>query len=142
MAAKQSDAKSQAQAVADSAVNTRPDGEIIAAKAADNDAKSSSDFVRVLVVASMLEPTESNGYSHEANKASVRQNAIDAGLRPNGDVVLKSSEKNAQGGSVWDLTYAVPVQLAADYDPAKSPVYVVEPGQSVENTTVSPVDGK
>lgn len=141
MSAKKSDDVSQPEAVAESATPNLSDGEQIASKAADNHAESSNDFVRVLVVASPLEPTEANGYSHEANKASVRQNAIDAGLRPTGDVELTKSEPNAGGGTVWDLTYTVPVELAENYDPARKPVYVVAPGESAPNTTVS-LDGE
>lgn len=121
--------------MADKTEKKPTDGEIIASKSADVDAKSTTTHEKVFVVALPVKPTEANGFDHAANKAATIQYALSAGLRPTGDVMLKSTEKNQHGGSVWDLTYAVPVQLATDYDPETDPVYVVKPGEDAPANT-------
>jgi hypothetical protein len=130
----------QTEAVDDSAIDGElSDDQIVAAKSADVHEESSDRHVKVFVIASMLEPTEANGYSHEANMAAVRQYMLDAGLHPTSDVVLDSIEKNAAGGNVWDVTYSVPAKPAGDTDP-ENPIYVVAPGESALNTTVDETD--
>lgn len=120
------DDTTQPEAVEDALPDT--DGEIIASRGADIAAESSQTFDKVFVVAIVggNKPTAGNDFDHEPNKAATREFAIQAGLRPTGEVTVKSTVANAGGGNVFDITYSVPVQLAADYEPAEEPVYVLE----------------
>lgn len=108
--------------------------EIVAQKSADVDKASSSEHVKVFVVYSPgAEPSEKNGYAHEANKAATRQYMISQGLRPTGDVRLVSIKEHRNGkGNVWDVTYAVPAIPAEDYE--GEPVKVIESGNTAHAT--------
>lgn len=113
------------------------DAEFIALKTADTDKTESDSFVKVFVIPAGPKPTEGNGFSHEANKAATRQFAILSGLRPTGEVSLDSTTEQKRGDlSVgWELTYSVPVQPAAKYNPESDPVYVVAPGEDAPANT-------
>lgn len=133
------DDTTQADAVADAAVENLSDPEVVAAKSADVHDEASDRHVKVIVIAIKQEPTEENGYSHDANKAAVLQYMLDSGLHPTGDVQVDSIEKNKQGGDVWDITYSVAAKPAGPTDPA-NPIYVVKPGESALNTVEPTVD--
>lgn len=118
------------------------DGEFIALKTTDTDKDSSDSFVKVFVLSAGPEPTESNGFSHEANKAATRQFALQSGLRPTGEVALSSTTEQKRGDlSIgWELTYTVPVQPASKYDVQTEPVHVLAPGESAPANTDQAAD--
>lgn len=134
--------KSKDEPVADGTDKDLSDGEFIALKTADTDEDSTNEFTKVFVLPAMPKPEESNGFSHEANKAATRQFAMLSGLRPTGDVTLSSTTEQKRGDlSIgWELTYTVPVQPANKYDPAAEPVYVVAPGQDAPANTDQAAD--
>ena len=90
------------------------DEQIIARRTTDIEADSASEHLKVFVIGPVGEkPTETN-YDHEPNKAATRQYAISQGMRPLGDVVLKSVEKHKGTKDVWDLTYTLKVGVLED----------------------------
>lgn len=90
-------------------------GQIIAARTTDTDEDSAEVYTKVFVMAGKAKPTEDNGVDHSANKAATREFAIQNGLRPTGDVTLKSIKRNADP-KAWDVTYTVPVALTETVD--------------------------
>lgn len=113
------------------------DAEVVALKSQDVDKASADRHVKVFVLPAGPKPTESNGYSHEANMAATVQYMISQGLRPTGDVKLDSIKEQKRGEVLvgWELTYSVPAIPAAKYDVETEPVYVVKPGDSVSANT-------
>lgn len=66
------------------------------------------------------------GFDHEPNKAAARQDAINQGLWPVGDVRFVSNKLNADGVS-RDLTYELDVRPAADVlDESPNPEVIAE----------------
>lgn len=122
------------------------DAEVVARKSQDVGKASSDRHVKVFVIPAGPKPTESNGFSHEANKAATVQYMISQGLRPTGDVKLDSIKEQKRRDVLvgWELTYSVPAIPAVKYDVETEPVYVVKPGESVSaNTDQAPkVDTK
>lgn len=90
------------------------DEQIIALRTTDTTAESTDVYTKVFVV-NGVKPTEANGIDHAANKAAVREFAIQNGLRPTGEVELKSIKHNIDGVS-WDITFTVPVSLTETVD--------------------------
>lgn len=108
-------------------------GEVIAAKSADVHKKSSNRHVKVFVLPPGPEPTEANGYSHEANKAATIQYMLSQGMRPNGKVKLDSIKQHDNGIS-WVLTYSVAAVPTADVEGPSEPE-VVTGGEDVPVNT-------
>lgn len=88
--------------------------EIVARRTIDTDEPTLGEHVKVFVLAG-AKPTEANDYDHEPNKAATRQYAISQGMRPTGDVKVKSIKRN-RDGVAWDVTYAVPVAVGDDLE--------------------------
>ncbi|MGL4176101.1 MAG: hypothetical protein ACRCSN_08475 [Dermatophilaceae bacterium] len=90
------------------------EAEIIAQRSSDIDADRAprNQHLKVIVYPPGPEPTEENGYSHEADFAAVRQYMTSQGLRPTGDVRVKSIKPYGPGGLSWAVTYAVNAQSA------------------------------
>jgi len=100
------------------------DAQIIAQRTTDTDADSANHYTKVFVMAG-VKPTEENGIDHSANKAATREFAIQNGLRPTGDVELKSIEHNMDG-LAWDVTYTVPVELTERVGEPSGPNFVTQ----------------
>lgn len=104
------------------------DDEVIALRSADitEDAAKNGEHRKVFVVALKVKPTKTDDpYDHTANKIATRQYALSQGMRPTDDVRVVSVKPNAAGGSVWDITYAVPVAVEEAIDEASGPDIVV-----------------
>lgn len=108
------------------------DAEVVARRSADITAGSSDDHVKVFILGPGAKPIESNGYNHEANKAATRQYMIDNGLRPTGDVAVKSIKKHTDGVS-WAIAYTV-AATPADVFEGHPPVIEDEDGHAPTNT--------
>ena len=110
-------------------------GEVVAAKSADVHKKSSNEHVKVFVLPPGPKPTEANGYSHEANKATTIQYMLSQGMRPTGDVRLVSIKQHANGVS-WELTYAVPAVPTTEVaGPSEPDIVLGEDGEAPVNTS-------
>lgn len=108
------------------------DGQIIAQRTTDTDADSAEVYTKVFVMAG-VKPTEANGVDHSANRAATREFAIQNGLRPTGDVTLKSVKHNIDG-LAWDVTYTVPVVLTERAEGASEADIVTQGEDAPANT--------
>lgn len=90
--------------------------EEVAARSADQ-VKPSLKHRKVFVIAGIKhvdEPPHVGEDADEANKAAVRQGAINAGLWPTADVKRVGKPVRHDDGISWVLTYEVPTQPAHD----------------------------
>lgn len=93
------------------------DAQLVAQRSADTNATSSNEHVKIFVLPPGPKPTATNGFSHEANFAAVRQYMMQQGLRPTGDVRHVSTKAHKGNEAMgWDLTYAVPAVPAERFD--------------------------
>lgn len=112
------------------------DAEIIARRSADIDAKKAKngEHIKVITVGPMGKPTEKT-YDFESDKAAVRQYAISGGMRPVGDVAVKSIEKRQGTENVWDITYSCPVAVDDETLEKASEPDIVSDGPGEQKTT-------
>lgn len=112
--------------------------EIVARRTIDTDEPAIGEHVKVFVLGGP-KPTEAGGYDHGPNKAATRQYAISQGMRPTGDVKVKSIKRN-RDGVAWDVTYTVPVAVDDEIErPSTSDI--VSDGPKAEEAEVTSDDG-
>lgn len=92
-------------------VTSLPGDEETAARSADMD-KPGTEFIKVFVLGPGKYDT-STGYDHEPNKTAVRQQAINSGLWPTGDVRFISNKLHDDKRSRV-LSYGVEIEPAHD----------------------------
>lgn len=112
----------------------RSDGEVIALRSQDVHTDSASEHIKVVTVGPCDKPTEKT-YDHEPDKAAVRQYAISQGMRPIGDVRVKSTKVREGTKNVWDITYSLPVAVDERLEKPSGPDIVSDgPGKSTEDS--------
>lgn len=94
-----------------------PASDEVLARSADQ-VKPSTEYTKAFVLGPG-DYTKATDYDHEPNKAGTRQEALNRGLWPTGDVTFVSNKPHMDGKSRV-LTYKVPVRPAADFE-ATSP---------------------
>ncbi|MCU1617787.1 MAG: hypothetical protein JWO98_5327 [Frankiales bacterium] len=86
--------------------------EEIAGKTADSDENALEDFVKTFVLGGV---SKLDDYDHEPNKIGVRNEAVQRGLRPTGDVsepTVKKIKASGRTPASVEVTYSVPVEPA------------------------------
>jgi hypothetical protein len=107
--------------------------EMVAARAADNDATTDDRFRRTFVLQERAwKDIDESKFddAHEANKVALLQDALNVGLHPTGEAVFDGLDRECGYRSVG-LKYSVPVRVAALSD--KPTADVVTPSNALKD---------